>query len=138
MAKNQRRAAKARRPRAGGETLSLESRKAIVGSVAFLLGVLFLRRAFAAKGEVYIDEVRVQKAEWTKADQEAAYLTSLHRHAKELLRVDPDTMSPTKRPTPVEETQIQEAIDRLRMAGRTGEADFLKTLLGEAKELPLA
>jgi hypothetical protein len=138
MAKNQRKASRTRRPRTGGETLSLDSRKAIVGSVAFLLGVLFLRRAFAAKGEVYIDEVRVQKAEWTKADQEAAYLTSLHRHAKELLRVDPDTMSPTKRPTPVEQTQIQEAIDRLRMAGRTGESDFLKTLLSEAKELPLA
>jgi hypothetical protein len=116
--------------------LSIAEKKLLVGGAAFVVGVLFLRRALAGKGEVYIDEVKVQKTTWTPADDQAAALTALQRQAMEDLGVDLDLMAPTRRPTPMAVLEVEGTIQKLNAAGRTGEASFLATLLHEAQALP--
>ena len=118
-------------------TLSLAEKKAVVGFGTFLVGVLFLRRAFAAtpKGDVFIDKVEVQKAEFTPKDQADLILANLQRQAMETLAVDLDEMAPTRAPTPLQTLEIEGTIGKLKAAGKTSEASFLATLLHEAQSL---
>ena len=111
--------------------LSLADKKALTTVGTLLVGFLFLRRLFG-KGDVFIDRVDVQKAEWTPADDRALDLSERQRRATELLAVDLDLMAPTRRPTPLEQVEIEETIAALKAGGRTGEANFLSQLLGEA------
>lgn len=117
--------------------LSLIEKKAVVGFGAFLVGVLFLRRAFASapKGEVFIDKVQVEKAEFTPKDQTDLVLANLQRQAMELLAVDLDEMAPTRAPTPLQTLQVEDTIGKLRAAGKTSEANFLAQLLHEAQSI---
>ena len=117
--------------------LFLAQKKGIVGFGAFLVGVLFLRRAFAAqpKGDVFIDQVQVQKAEFTPQDQTDLILANLQREAMETLAVDLDLMAPTRAPTPLQTLDIEGTIARLKAAGKTSEASYLASLLHEAQSL---
>lgn len=118
--------------------LTLAEKKAIVGFGAFLAGVLFLRRALAkepAKGEVFVDKVEVEKAEFTPQDQTDLVLANLQRQAMETLAVDLDEMAPTRVPTPLQTLEVEGTISKLKAAGKTSEANFLAQLLHEAQSL---
>ena len=113
--------------------ITLPEQKALVGFGAFLVGVLFLRRLLAGKGDVFIDRVEEEPATWDEKDDSDAELSELQRRAVALLAVDLDLMEPTHSPSPNEVLDIQDTIRKLRTAGKTGEADNLSKLLRQAQ-----
>ena len=115
--------------------ITLPEQKALVGFGAFLVGVLFLRRLLAGKGDVFIDRVEEEPATWDEKDDADAELSELQRRAVALLAVDLDLMEPTHSPSPNETLDVQDTIRKLRTAGKTGEADHLATLLRQAQSL---
>ena len=119
-------------------SLSLVEKKALVGTAAFLVGLLLLRRSFASgtpKGEVFIHPIQERPSTWGEKDAADVLLADLQRKAVALLSVDLDLMAPTHSPSPSEVLDIQDTIRALKAAGKTGEADHLSKLLRQAQTL---